>query len=243
MSRVRENMMARIREAASQPGGMRGIDREGELGENIADDGAHKKEGEKDVQGVSSSAGRNGPGAPGAPGGEGGAVSAQDEWVEETVEHPAPDYGVDSPVIRYLLQQWSADPDKLKYLSLWLRCVIERRKVPDAFPSGLQLVGLAPEIKDGFLTLVVPLLRTGGMPVLVHSRQSPPEESPTSASGGNPGSNGSRGEGLWDLRVKVDLHAGPGPASRGGAIENAGSGKPSSRRGGGEGGETLSARV
>lgn len=25
---------------------------------------------------------------------------AEDEWVEETVEHPAPDYGVDSPVIR-----------------------------------------------------------------------------------------------------------------------------------------------
>lgn len=28
------------------------------------------------------------------------AVGLEDEWVEETVEHPAPDYGVDSPVIR-----------------------------------------------------------------------------------------------------------------------------------------------
>lgn len=33
----------------------------------------------------------------------GGAVAAgvvEEEWVEETVKHPAPDYGVDSPVIR-----------------------------------------------------------------------------------------------------------------------------------------------
>lgn len=124
---------------------------------------------------------------------DGGMAAAprtvEDEWVEETVEHPPPDYGLESPVIRcvvvsvvagvalllpsldpvafvvvsrdsgtssllrppmynalprirptctkntriptrrYLLQQWSTDPEKLKYLSLWLRCVIERRKV------------------------------------------------------------------------------------------------------------------
>lgn len=35
----------------------------------------------------------------------------------------------DLDVKRYLLRQWSSDPDKLKYLTLWLRCVIERRKV------------------------------------------------------------------------------------------------------------------
>lgn len=29
-----------------------------------------------------------------------GGTGVEEEWVEETVEHPAPDYGVDSPVIR-----------------------------------------------------------------------------------------------------------------------------------------------
>lgn len=42
----------------------------------------------------------SGAGVPRVSGGQGGAASAEDEWVEETVEHPVPDYGVDSPVIR-----------------------------------------------------------------------------------------------------------------------------------------------
>ncbi|CAM9974630.1 unnamed protein product, partial [Phaeothamnion confervicola] len=81
------------------------------------------------------------------------------DWVEEKEEHPTPGYGIDSPVIQYLLQSWSSDPEKLRYLSLWLRCVLERQPVPEGFPAGLQLISMAPEVKDGFLTLVVPLLR------------------------------------------------------------------------------------
>eukprot|EP00903_Cladosiphon_okamuranus_P008831 g8457.t2 len=187
INRVRENMMARLQDAASQPGGSR--DGRGDEGGDLV---RNKKGVFSDDEG-----GRNGNGTgtgPGVPSvGHGAAVGvAEDEWVEETVEHPAPDYGVDSPVIRYLLQQWSGEPEKLRYLSLWLRCVIERRKVPDAFPSGLQLVGLAPEVKDGFLTLVIPMIRfNGGVPVLVHSRRCPPDEH-LSMGDGAPGASDSR---------------------------------------------------
>lgn len=49
--------------------------------------------------------------------------------------------------------------------------------------------------QDGFLTLVVPIIRhSGGVPVLVHSRRSPPDERDVANE-----------EELWDLRVKVDL--------------------------------------
>ncbi|CAN0049448.1 unnamed protein product [Ectocarpus sp. 4 AP-2014] len=210
ISRVRENMMARLQEAAREgkaeqeetSGGADGVKNK-DVGDANTDNsgsqgasGENKEETRSDVKDVS----------------DGGMAAAprtvEDEWVEETVEHPPPDYGLESPVIRYLLQQWSTDPDKLKYLSLWLRCVIERRKVPDAFPSGLQLVGLAPEIKDGFLTLVIPMIRfTGGIPVLVHSRRSPPEES-APAGAGTPTSPDSHSKetALWDLRVKVKLN-------------------------------------
>lgn len=42
---------------------------------------------------------------------------------------------------------------------------------------------------------MVPIIRhTGGIPVLVHSRRSPPDER-----------NAANEEELWDLRVKVDL--------------------------------------
>ncbi|CBN78837.1 conserved unknown protein [Ectocarpus siliculosus] len=210
ISRVRENMMARLQEAAREgkveqketsggAGGVKNKDVGGANTDNSGSQGAsgeNKEETGSDVKHVSDV------GMAAAP------RTVEDEWVEETVEHPPPDYGLESPVIRYLLQQWSTDPDKLKYLSLWLRCVIERRKVPDAFPSGLQLVGLAPEIKDGFLTLVIPMIRfTGGIPVLVHSRRSPPEES-IPAGAGTPTSPDSHSKetALWDLRVKVDLN-------------------------------------
>lgn len=47
----------------------------------------------------------------------------------------------------------------------------------------------------------------GGMPVLVHSRRSPPDES-LAVGDGIPGTNegtSSRETVLWDLRIKVDL--------------------------------------
>lgn len=55
------------------------------------------------------------------------------------------------------------------------------------------------------MTLVIPMIRfNGGVPVLVHSRRSPPDES-LSKGDGTPGASGNRETELWDLRVKVDL--------------------------------------
>lgn len=122
MSRVRENMMARLREAASQPAASTGevggkIDRKEEPIGDSTDGGQKNEEEKEDTRGVArggsggggspggvgvgGSTQGNGSGVPGVSGGEGGgAGSAEYEWVEETVEHPVPDYGIDSPVIR-----------------------------------------------------------------------------------------------------------------------------------------------
>lgn len=89
--------MARLQDAASQPV----VSRDGR-----GDQEQPSKDG--DTTGVPSGdeGGRNGNGAgPEVPtrvsdGAAAAAAVAGDEWVEETVEHPAPDYGVDSPVIR-----------------------------------------------------------------------------------------------------------------------------------------------
>ncbi|CAB1113140.1 unnamed protein product [Ectocarpus sp. CCAP 1310/34] len=210
ISRVRENMMARLQEAAREgkaeqketSGGADGVKNKDVGHANTNNSGLQGASGNNMEETRSENKDVSDVGMAAAP------RTVEDEWVEENVEHPPPDYGLESPVIRYLLQQWSTDPDKIKYLSLWLRCVIERRKVPDAFPSGLQLVGLAPEIKDGFLTLVIPMIRfTGGIPVLVHSRRSPPEESAPAGAGTPAYPDGhSKETALWDLRVKVDLN-------------------------------------
>ena len=39
---------------------------------------------------------------------------------QETAKHPVPPYGVFSPVVQHVLQQWSSDAKKLQYVRLWL---------------------------------------------------------------------------------------------------------------------------
>lgn len=82
----------------------------------------------------------------------------------------------------------------------------------NAFPSLSAPAALS--FQDGFLTLVIPMIRfNGGVPVLVHSRRSPPDESLPKGNG-TPGANeNSRETELWDLRVKVDLTGQSAPAS------------------------------
>ena len=40
------------------------------------------------------------------------------EWIIEEERHPLPPFGLDSPVIQYLLASWSKDPQKLQFLLL-----------------------------------------------------------------------------------------------------------------------------
>ena len=87
------------------------------------------------------------------------SMSALDAWEEVVERHPLPPFELKSPVITHLLDSWTADKQKLQYLQLWLQCLCDSTKaVPATFPSGLTLLALAPEIRDGFLTLVVPML-------------------------------------------------------------------------------------
>lgn len=73
------------------------------------------------------------------------------------------------------------------------------------------------------MTLVIPMIRfKGSVPVLVHSRRSPPDES-LSKGGETPGAGGGKETELWDLRVKVDLTG-----------ESAPTGNPSSEDAAGE---------
>mmetsp|Transcript_94061 Transcript_94061/g.269284 ORF Transcript_94061/g.269284 Transcript_94061/m.269284 type:complete len:113 (+) Transcript_94061:227-565(+) len=94
-------------------------------------------------------------------------------WEEEYSAHPVPPFSIDSPVIQHLLASWTADGQKLRYVSLWLTVLVSDKPVPNTFPSGLQLVGLKTEIKDGFLTLIVPMLRQRhpGNKMMVHTRR------------------------------------------------------------------------
>jgi hypothetical protein len=110
---------------------------------------------------------------------------AGQEWIEVKEVHPVPPFGVDwvnSPVIQHLLQTWSRDEEKLRYIELWLKAVAERDILPQSFPRGLHLVSMKREVRDGFLTLVVPLLRQRHQ-LTVLSRF--------------------LGGGHWDLRIKV----------------------------------------
>jgi hypothetical protein len=93
----------------------------------------------------------------------------------------------------------TSDRGKLEYLRLWLKYVIEdkRTSLPPNFTSGLQLVNLQREIRDGFLTLIVPMLKQRtDLQYIVHTRGSP----------GEPGKH--------DLRIKIlNLRKGSGSGS------------------------------
>jgi hypothetical protein len=130
-----------------------------------------------------------------------GSVGA-DRWKEETDDHPLPNYGLDSPVISHLLASWTTDVQKIQYLRLYLQCLTDYSKeVPTTFPKGLTLLGLNEEVKDGFLTLVMPMLqgRTDGITVKVYSRIG--EATADAGSGGDGSRNG--GDVIYDLRLKI----------------------------------------
>lgn len=95
------------------------------------------------------------------------------DWREELVRHPTPHFDLDSPEVQYLLHTWTGNVKKLHYLRLWFtRVVTTRGALPDDFPLGIELPRLTPEVRDGFLTLVVPLLRRQTeREILVHSRR------------------------------------------------------------------------
>ena len=72
-----------------------------------------------------------------------------------------------SALMTQLLQEWSSDENKILYLLNWTECLRAGDKehtgapppLPEAFPQGLQVVGLTPLLKEGFLLYLVPVVR------------------------------------------------------------------------------------
>ncbi|KAG7376899.1 hypothetical protein PHYPSEUDO_012571 [Phytophthora pseudosyringae] len=101
------------------------------------------------------------------------ADAANPKWQEELVRHPTPHFDLESPEVAYILRAWTNNIKKMRYLRRWLIQVVNMKgPLPDDFPMGVELPRLPPEVRDGFLTLVLPLLRKQTeREILAHSRR------------------------------------------------------------------------
>ncbi|KAE9020534.1 hypothetical protein PR003_g12345 [Phytophthora rubi] len=100
------------------------------------------------------------------------ADSISPKWQEELVRHPTPHFDLESPEVAYILRAWTKNIKKMRYLRRWLiQVVATKGPLPDDFPMGVELPRLPPEVRDGFLTLILPLLRKQTQrEILAHSR-------------------------------------------------------------------------
>lgn len=120
-------------------------------------------------------------------------------WTEYLEECTAPPDDMRSPVIAYLLSNWTSDTNKAMYLVAWAECLGD--SLPPGFPMGLQVVGLNPEVRDGFLMLIIPIMRRiSKHPLRIYIRQAPSTVSPD-FDNWSTGSTSSLA--LYDIRVKV----------------------------------------
>ncbi|OQR94488.1 hypothetical protein ACHHYP_01212 [Achlya hypogyna] len=84
------------------------------------------------------------------------------DWIEETTRYPTPHFDLNSTEVIYVLSQWTQNPTKAQALRAWLVQVADEAEFPlahDHMPLAIELPRLSPEVRDGFLTLIVPLLR------------------------------------------------------------------------------------
>lgn len=75
---------------------------------------------------------------------------------------PTHTHGLDSPVLQHLLATWGQEKgeDKRRALARWLDHVVHGHAVDGhGFVRGLELGGLAPEVSEGVVLLLLPLLR------------------------------------------------------------------------------------
>ncbi|EGZ12633.1 hypothetical protein PHYSODRAFT_563377 [Phytophthora sojae] len=100
------------------------------------------------------------------------ADSIDPKWKEELVRHPTPHFDLESPEVAYILRAWTKNIKKMRYLRRWLIQVVSTKgPLPEDFPMGVELPRLPPEVRDGFLTLILPLLRKQTQrEILAHSR-------------------------------------------------------------------------
>lgn len=86
-----------------------------------------------------------------------------DSWKEETEIYPVPTGVVSStcPTIQHLLNTWTIDEYKRDFATKWISAVQSGDIWNDFCPMrpGIHLHELREEVKDGFVKLVLPLLR------------------------------------------------------------------------------------
>lgn len=131
-----------------------------------------------------------------------GAVRTKSVWVEyydpnlpdpavPGDEQPIPFGGLHSPVIERLLNEWTDDHNKIMYLVSWVEGLSKLEILPEAFPRGLQIVEVNTMVRDGFLMLLLPLMRYMSLHKLVLFTR-------TAGAGADLES-----EALFDIRIKV----------------------------------------
>ena len=86
-----------------------------------------------------------------------------EEWNEHDGTHdPSPNCSLDDPMISHLMESWTTDKGKLKLLRTWLKQILSNKKIKQtkSFRPGVELTKLSPEVCEGFLRIVVPMLRS-----------------------------------------------------------------------------------
>ena len=73
--------------------------------------------------------------------------------------NPAPKCDILSPLIQNLLECWTSNRDRLRRMNAWLQTVMVGRFEDENFMDGIEMLELAPEIVQGFLTMLVPLIQ------------------------------------------------------------------------------------
>ncbi len=128
------------------------------------------------------------------------------KWIAQDVSGiPLPtqfldeDVNVRSPIIQHLLENWSADANKVLYVTNWVESLKETT-LPEHFPIGLQIVQLTAVLKEGFLLLLIPvILKLSLHPLIVYIRRRLKEDS--QQLGGIENSYNY----VYDIRIKVNV--------------------------------------
>jgi chromosome segregation ATPase len=86
--------------------------------------------------------------------------------------NPAPKCDVLSPLIQNLLECWTTNRERLRRMNDWLQTVMVGRFDDEHFMDGIEMLELPPEIVQGFLTMLVPLIQARApVKVKVYLRQ------------------------------------------------------------------------
>ena len=71
--------------------------------------------------------------------------------------HPVPPMNLRSPVVLHILDHWTDDPNRIKFMQAWLNHIVSGQPVDSnnkKFRQGLELAHLKPEVCDGFEKII-----------------------------------------------------------------------------------------